>query len=818
MMNKLLLSCSLMLCFVFSAQAQSLLTGIVSNTAGESLPGALVELLDMDKSTTTDAYGFFKIRGLAHGTHQIKVSYIGYKTYEESFEMNENTSLEIVIIEDIAVLQTVEVNSLRVEEEAPFSFVNIDKETLRKNNLGQDIPYLLRNTPSVVATSDAGAGVGYTGIRVRGSDATRTNVVINDIPLNDSESQGTFWVNLPDLASSTNSIQIQRGVGASTNGAGAFGATVNVDTKGYDADPFVELSNTYGSFNTRKHTLNLNSGLLKNKMVLEGRLSLINSDGYIDRASSDLKSAYLSAGYFLDNFSIQGVAMLGKEITYQSWYGSPESLVNGDNAALGAHYNNNVGSLYNTVEDSINLFSSGRRFNYYQYGNQVDDYSQNHYQVHINNQLQNGVSTQVAFHYTQGKGFFEEFKFNEDFEDYGLSNPILSGDTITSSNLVRRRWLDNDFYGAVASLSFDNKFIDLKMGGAFHRYEGDHFGRIIETDIGEVDFIGANYYFGESIKDDANIYAQVGYDITKSFNAFLDLQFRTIAYTTSGTDNDLVNYDIDENFSFFNPKLGLTYKLEKNQLLYTSLGVANKEPSRSDFIDALDNAKPEHETLYNLELGYKKLAGDFTINTNLYYMLYENQLIPTGELNDVGSAVRTNVADSYRVGLEIDGVYKFSDKFYIGANAAFSQNKIENFEEIIYDYTNGFEIITNIFTDTDIAFSPNIVAGLQLVAAPIKDFEIGLYPKFVGKQFLDNTSNDAKSLDSYLVTDLLGRYDIRTDKLKELSLSLKVNNLFNALYSANGYTYSYVFGDLITENFLYPQAGINFLAGLTIKF
>ncbi len=818
MMKELFFICISMLGTLLAVDAQTTFTGKIYEASGEPMIGALIEILETDQKAITDLNGSFAIEGLEDGDYVINVSYVGYEDYIKPISLPKDANLEITVTASSNFLKTVEVNSLRVEQEAPFSFENIDEEEIRKANLGQDIPYLLRNTPSVVVTSDAGAGIGYTGIRVRGSDATRTNVVINDIPLNDSESQGTFWVNLPDLASSTNSIQIQRGVGASTNGAGAFGASVHIDTKGYEKDAFVELSNTLGSFNTRKHTLNLNSGLLKNNLVFSGRLSLINSDGYVDRATSDLRSAFLSAGYFVDDFSVQAIAMLGKERTFQSWFGTPEALVEGDRDALTTHYFNNVGVLYNTVEDSINLFTSDRRYNYYLYEDEVDDYRQDHYQVHINKQFLKGVSGKLAFHYTRGRGFFEQFRFNDDLADYGLPNVVIGGEEFFSTNLVRRRWLDNDFYGAVASVNFGNEKTDVTIGGAVHRYDGDHFGEIIQADLETIVNEGANYYDGVARKDDANIYAQLDHSLSDKLSAYVDLQFRAIDYTTTGVDNDLVSYDVDETFGFFNPKVGLTYRVAKNQLLYSSLGVANKEPSRSDFIDAFENEQPTHETLYDLELGYKKLAGDFLLNANLYYMSYDNQLVPTGELNDVGATIRRNVDDSFRAGIEINGSYQINDMFIFGANATLSQNKINFFNEVIYDYTNGFEVITNGFENTDIAFSPNVIAGAQLIARPIENFEIGLYPKYVGRQFLDNTSNEDRALDSYLVTDLLGQYIIPSKRFKEISVNLKVNNLFNTLYSANGYTYSFVFGDLITENFLYPQAGTNFLAGLTIRF
>lgn len=818
-MKKLTLINAFLLVAIGFLNAQTLLTGTIYNDSGEPLPGATVEILDLDLVTATDAYGFFKVPGVSNGKHTLRVNYIGFKTYETSFVMEENTSLDVELQDDVTLLQSVEVNSLRLDQQDPFSFTNLDEEEISKNNLGQDIPYLLRNTPSVVATSDAGAGIGYTGVRVRGSDATRTNVVINDIPLNDSESQGVFWVNLPDLASSTNTIQVQRGVGASTNGAGAFGASVNIGTKGYDTESSIELSNTFGSFNTRKHTLNFNSGLLDNKLAFEGRVSWIASDGYIDRASSDLRSAYLSAGYFADNMSIQAIALLGSERTFQSWFGSPQSRVEGDLDALQTHYQNNVGVLYFTAEDSLNLFNSDRRYNYYLYDDQVDDYKQDHYQLHFNNDHANGVSTKIALHYTKGRGFFEEFRFNDFFSNYGFNNPIVNGEEVLSTNLVRRRWLDNDFYGIVGSVNFGNDNTDVTLGGAFHRYDGDHFGEIIQADISEFQSLNENYYTGVARKDDANIYAKFDHQLVSNLNVYADVQLRYIDYTTNGTDNDLVQYDIDEEYTFFNPKLGLTYSLTEDQILYTSFGVANKEPARSDFIAAEDEnlPMPVQETLFDFELGYKKQAGDLNLDANLYYMSYNNQLVATGELNDVGALIRRNVEDSFRAGIELNAAYQISKKFSIGANATFSQNKIAAIDEVLVDFSS-YELVVNSLTDTDIAYSPNVIAGGFVQVNPISSLELGLYPKYVGRQFLDNFSNDNRVLDAYFDADFLGSYQIPSKKLKDISVNLKVNNVFNSLYSANGYTYSFIFGDLITENFLYPQAGINFLAGLTLKF
>jgi len=482
------------------------------------------------------------------------------------------------------------------------------------------------------------------------------------------------------------------------------------------------------------------------------------------------------------------------------------------------HYNRNIGFLYFTPEDSLNLFNSDRRYNYYLYEDQVDDYRQDHYQLHFNNDYSNGISTKVALHYTRGRGFFEEFRFDDSFVNYNIANPIVNGEELRSSNLVRRRWLDNDFYGIVASMNFGNEKTDITIGGAFHRYDGDHFGEVIQTEIEQIE-LGGNYYTGVSRKDDANIYGKLDYQLSNKLNVYADLQFRRIDYTTEGVDNDLVEYDIDEDYNFFNPKLGLTYALPKDQILYASFGVANKEPSRSDFIAAEDDAlpRPVHETLYDFELGYKKQKGDFLLDANLYFMSYDNQLIATGELNDVGALIRRNVEDSFRAGIELNAAYNISSKVNIGANATLSQNKIAAIDEVLVDFS-AYDLVINNLTDTDIAYSPNVIVGGHLQVNPISSLQLGLYPKYIGRQFLDNFSNENRVIDGYFVTDFLGSYQIPSKKLKDISINLKVNNLFNSLYSANGYTYSFIAGDLITENFLYPQAGINFLAGLTLKF
>ncbi len=863
-MKSIILGLIFLPCLMFS---QASLIGEVYDETGETLPGATVLLSGTDFVTSTDAYGFFLIKNVPPGNYKIEITYIGKKFYEETLNLQGREQRDFTLIDEAIYGETVVISSTRIGERMPFTYSNIEKEEIDRNNLGQDMPFLLRHTPSTVVTSDAGAGFGYTGIRIRGSDATRTNVVINDIPLNDAESQGTFWVDLPDFASSTKSIQVQRGVGTSTNGAGAFGATVSLDSKGYQTESSVSLDNVFGSFNTRKHSLNLNSGLLKDHWSFEGRFSLINSDGYIDRASADLKSAYFSGGYFDNNTSVQAIAFTGKEITYQAWNGTPESRINGSDEELAEHIANNEGSIYETEEDLANILESGRRYNYYLYENEVDDYRQDHYQLHFNQLLGEGLDLSVSGHYTKGKGFFEQFRNKESFQDYGLPNidlfeisvPInlletflenpplinnpdasatligysenpMTGDSLADLNvairetdLVRRRWLDNDFYGVVVNLKKDFENFKLSIGGAQHIYEGLHFGEIIWADYASDSFVGDNYYEGTSTKKDFNVYAKGIYLLNDKLSLFADLQYRGIDYVTSGVDNDLVNYNIDVDFQFFNPKFGFNYLISPQDEVYASFAVANKEPNRSDFIDALDGTNPRAENLSDIEVGYKRKYDKYFFDANVYYMLYRDQLVATGALNDVGSVVRMNIEDSYRAGLEIQTAYEFNANFSLGAFATFSQNKIKSFEETVYDYTNGFDVLKISHDETDISFSPNLIAGGSINFSPISKSErqnisFSLLPKYVGSQFLDNTSNDNRALDAYFVSDLLCRFELKPSFVKKMVLSIKVNNVFNELYSNNGYTYSYVFGDTITENFLYPQAGINFLAGLKIDF
>jgi iron complex outermembrane receptor protein len=722
-------------------------------------------------------------------------------------------SLKTMQLEEVAVFST------RANERTPTTYSSFSKADIQKRNFGQDVPILLNFTPSMVTTSDAGAGVGYTAMRIRGSDATRINVTINGIPINDSESHGLFWVNMPDLSSSTNSIQIQRGVGTSSNGAGAFGATINFQTNNVSLEPFVQTDHVIGSFNTRKHNLVVNTGLMNSVYNFEARLSQITSDGYIDRSAADLNSYYVSGGRFGEKTMIKAVIFGGREITQQAWYGTPEAVLTG-----GEDERNEVIAFsgeYDTQEQIDNLLNSNRRFNYYLYDNEVDNYRQDHYQLHVGHTFSSVLNFSGALHFTKGLGYFEQFKADEELTDYCLENVVIGAETITNSDIIRRRWLDNAFGGITYALNYAKDDWAVTLGGAANHYSGDHFGEIIWAQYaGDVD-IRDRYYEGYGFKDDVNFFLKVNHQLTDKLNLFGDGQVRIINYTANGTDNDLVEYDVNETFNFFNPKVGFTYRLGTSTDAYASYAIANREPMRSDFIDAPADQQPLHETLRNLEMGVRRQSDKWSYQANYFLMDYKNQLVLTGQLNDVGAAVRTNVPESYRMGVELVSTYQFTDRMVWSANLSLSQNRIPAFTEIVYDYGadfEGFNIIEIEHRNTDISFSPVVVAGSSLSFSP-GNFTAELLTKYVGKQYLDNTSNDDRSIDAYMTNDLRLAYGFNTREMKQVNLSLLVNNIFNVEYSANGYTWGYFYGvDRYQQNNFYPQATRHFLASVSLKF
>lgn len=814
MIKKLSSAIAAVMLLLAGAHAQTVLKGEVTDENGDPLQGAHVVLEEALIGVFTDGDGKYSFGTVKRNQVTIRSTYLGYEKFSSEVVLSSGENVVPISMKPLPyVTDEVVVTATRLSPKAPATFQNIDKKELEKLNMGQDLPFLLNWTPSLVATSDAGAGVGYTGMRIRGSDQTRINVTVNGIPINDSESQGVFWVNMPDLASSLSSIQIQRGLGSSTNGSGAFGASVNLETN--NAEPLAggAIDNSYGSFNTRKHTVEFNSGILKNGFAIEGRLSNIQSDGFIDRASSNLRSYYLAGGYYGKKTMVKAITFSGSERTYQSWYGTPQSRIENDVEGMLQHASNERYS----DEQTENLLNSGRTYNFYLYDNQVDDYQQDHYQLHLIHEFDSDLKLSLAGHYTKGSGFFEQYRIGDEFSDYGLLNPIIGMDTILETNLIRRRWLDNDFYGATYSLDYSKGGHKFTLGGGLHFYRGDHFGEIVWAEYSQdIDHL-QQYYFNVGNKDDYSVYGKWEYAAGK-WNFMADLQYRRVDYETVGVDNDQVAIDVTRTFNFFNPKVGARYDLNSRNAFYLYLGRGNREPVRNDFIDALEGTQPEAEKLNNVEVGYAYSTESFQLSLNGYAMIYENQLVLTGELNDVGSSVRRNVADSYRLGIEADATVQLAKSLWLNANLTLSRNKIGRFDEVVYDYTDGFDVLVNEFEETDISFSPEVISAGRLIYQPLKGLELMLISKYVGDQFLDNTSNAAKKIDAYWVNDFRIGYKIKNLLFKEIEVSLLVNNIFNAEYSSNGYTYTYVVNDPITENFFYPQAGTNFMAGLRLSF
>lgn len=681
------------------------------------------------------------------------------------------------------ILDEVIIKAIRVNADAPVTHSNLTKKEIAKRNLGQDIPILMNFMPNVVTTSDAGAGVGYTGIRVRGSDATRVNVTINGIPYNDAESMGTFWVDLPDFSSSVENLQLQRGVGTSTNGAGAFGASINLLTDAISEKPRAEIANSFGSFNTHKHTLKFTTGKLNDHIEVAGRVSVIKSDGYVDRASSDLKSHFLQASYVDENTLIKVIVFGGFEETYQSWFGV-------------------------TADDLEN----DRTKNYYTYDNQVDHYNQDHYQLHWSQKLNNSWSSNIAIHYTYGRGYYEQYKEDEDFADYGFDEINIGGEIINTTDIIRRKWLDNDFYGTTFSLLYSNNDnFNFTFGGAWNKYEGDHFGEVIWAEFASNSQIRDRYYDNYGNKTDFNVFTKANYRLNDNFNLYGDLQIRAINYKANGVGTN----DVDDSFTFFNPKTGISYFANDNNNFYVSYARANREPNRTDY----ENGSPKPESLNDFELGWRLKKSTFNINSNIYYMRYKDQLVLTGELDDVGAPIRANVGDSYRLGIEIDANFQLGRKFSVQPNIAFSTNK-----NIDFTTTWNGEVVD--LGNTDISFSPNIVAGNIFNYIPVERLQFSLLSKFVGEQYMGNVDTEGSKLESYFVNDLNINYEIKPKKiLKSIVFSALINNIFNVEYVSNGYYYTYddtwsVPGETTTLDGAgyYPQATTNFLLGMTLVF
>lgn len=793
----------LLVCSFGALSAQYTITGKVINSEGETLPGATVQLDPGSKVTATNDKGYFKLEGIPSANCRLLISFVGYQSYRAGLQLHPGTNeLTITLVSTAILTEDVIVSATRAGSKTPVAYTNLEVGNRTEKMSGQDLPYLLNLTPSLVATSDAGTGIGYTNFRIRGSDANRINVTVNGIPFNDAESHDVYFVDLPDFASSTNNIQIQRGIGSSTNGAGAFGGTINLQTNNLKRESYAGWSSAAGSFGTMKNTVTVGSGLLDGKFIAEARLSQISSDGFVDRASSNLHSFYLSGGYFTQKAMLKALFFSGKEKTYQAWYGIPSSMLENDRTY------NPAGIIYGS-DGKISF-----------YDNETDNYQQDHYQLHYTRQLDSRISANFSLHYTYGRGYYEEYKQEQDLSNYQMKPVSIGSSTIDQSDLVRRKWLDNDFYGAVGSVSYKGSKQELIVGTAWNTYAGDNFGKVIWAHFYGNAPINHEWYRSQGKKVDFNLFTKLNYQINSALSLYADLQYRHINYRITGIDDDLRNLNQQHLFDFFNPKIGAFYTLVKGHSLYFSIGNGQREPNRSNYTDA-DPAKPEptQEKLTDLELGTKGVFGRYGYDINFYRMNYRDQLIMTGRINDVGAAIMTNVPKSYRMGIEFAGNWKIAKQLTWEHHVTVSRNKIEKFVEYVDDWDHWGEQITHDLGTTDIAFSPALTAGSNFRWTARRNWEFSFQSTYVSRQFIDNTSNSGRSLNPYFVNNLRLEHTLPQKLTKKWNFFVAINNLFDEKYESNGWVYSYYSeGNRQKEDGYFPQAGISYLLGMSIDF
>lgn len=789
-MKKLFLLFALSCLFGLQVFSQYSVQGKITDENNDPLIGAHVFLLGTYKTTVSDNDGNYVFKNIPEGEYNIRVTYIGHETITKDVVVNREINLDFHMEMKPIMEDEVIITAVRADRKSPTTYDNVTKEEIERINFGQDLPYLIENSPSVVVSSDAGAGVGYTGIRIRGTDITRINVTINGIPLNDPESQGVFWVNTPDLSSSIDQIQIQRGVGTSTNGASAFGASINIQTTQLRDEPYAQINSMAGSFNTFKNNAVFGTGLIDGKWSFDGRLSKINTDGYIDRAFSDLKSFYFSGGYYGKKSMIKYVMFSGKERTYQAWSGVPK--------------------------DSL---ETNRTHNPYTYENETDNYQQDHYQLHFTHQFNKNLYLNTSLFLIHGEGYYEQYKNDQDFDDYVLPDIEIGDSLISSTDMIRQKWLDNDYYGLTWSLKYNKNKLKTTLGGAYNQYTGDHFGEVIWAQFASNMDKGYRWYENTGDKIGLNVFGKVNYQITNNLNLYGDLQYRRVGYDIDGIHDDLRDITQQHEFSFFNPKGGLFYDFNENNSAYFSIAVSNREPNRSNYRDAYEGYQPKAERLYDYELGYKLSRPAFGLEANLFYMDYKDQLVLTGEINDVGAAIMTNVPESYRAGIELAAGMKIFSKMNWDVNATFSRNKIMDFTAYVDNWSPPYEQITEDIGTTDLSFSPDVVAGSRITLHPVAGMDILFISKYVGRQYIDNTGSKQRSLDPYFVNDLVINYALDLKLVRKLSLHLAVNNIFDEEYETWAWVYRYFYeGQEYEMNGYFPQAGINFMAGLTVGF
>ena len=775
--------------FLIALSTKSQITiKIIDSLTLEPLHRATISLID-GKTDFTNSDGNLTVPLRKNEKNILKISAIGYTA--KLISTDTLYDYVIKLSKSKVFMPPIEINAVRAGKNYPFTQSMISKKEIGSKNLGQDIPILLNQVPGVVVNSDAGNGIGYTGMRIRGTDATRINITLNGIPYNDAESQGVYFVNLPDLISSTNSIQVQRGVGTSSNGTGSFGGTINILTNEVQPLPYATLSKSYGSYNSNKNTVKAGTGLINDQYTFDIRLSSINSNGYIDRSKSDLKSFFISAASIKEKSSFRLNIFSGKEKTYQAWYGITEDQLTS-----------------NRRENSAGTEKPGTP-----YDNETDNYTQTHYQAFYNKKINSNWNFNNASYLTKGDGYYEQYKADQEFSNYGLANPKIDGIEIHATDLIRQLWLSNQLIGNNLSLQFKDEHKEIMIGGGISHYHGNHFGKVIWSNIG----IPKEYtwYDLTANKYESHFFTKWLQKLGSNTNLFGDIQVRDVHYKINGF-RDNPSLFINKSWTFINPKMGLSKKLGKYNL-YLSYAMANKEPNRDDFESGLTQ-QPKFEKLGDYEMGIERVAGVNKLSVTAYYMNYTNQLILTGKINDVGAYTRSNVSKSFRAGIELEGNLTILKWLRIDNNLSLSKNKIKNYTEYYDDYDAG-EQKSNFYQKSDISFSPSIIGNSIIKLDISKSLHLNLTSKYVSRQYLDNTSRKDRSLNPYFIQDLQINHQLRFKNTKSIDLSIQLNNIWNKLYEPNGYTYSYLYeGKISKNNFYFPMAGTNIMAGITINF
>lgn len=781
-------------------------TGRVTDAGGIPLAGASVVITGTGMGVAADNEGRYALRGLRMGSYNLRISFTGYETVDTLVVVSGTVTVDATLNEALYVAGDVIVRGSRAGARTPVAYSTVGAEELRERDMTRDMPFLLALTPSVVETSDAGTGIGYTSLRIRGSDASRINITLDGIPLNDSESQQVFWVDLPDLASSTGSIQVQRGVGTSTNGAGAFGASVNISTMTPPSEAGASADISYGSFNTSRLTAKGWTGMLGDRFSMMVRASQIRSDGFVDHSSADIRSATVSGIWSAPSDMIRFNIITGSQKTGISWWGVPAEILPADRK-------------YNPAGEYVDASGNTR---YYE--DETDVYTQNHYHLFHTHLFPGRVSLNTGLHLTAGLGYYEEQKSDRDPEEYGIAGLMPIEPAVTETDMVQRKWLDNLFYGAVWSLIKQGATTEWTFGGALNRYDGEHYGTLLWMEYpGEV-YPGYEWYRNSGTKDEANVYGKVNTVIGSSLNAFADLQLRHITYSFSGPDDDMKDLTASHRFLFFNPKAGLFWNNGNGSEAFVSVAVAHREPTRADFKDAAGDpaATPGRERLTDFEGGYTFRSSAATLGVNLYYMSYRDQLVPTGRISTTGYPIMTNVPESYRTGVELSGNYRPAHFVALKVNLTVSRSRIKDFRNYYFNYNTDDWSEEYLYADlgtVDIAYSPRVTGSAELELAPVKQFTINLTGKYVGRQYFDNTQSSDRAIDPYFISNLTTAYGIKLKKAGELTLRFTVNNLFNSMYENNAY------GGMWTEDgeektwaYWFPQAGINWMAGISLSF